>query len=51
MTTPAPEPIAAAINGYTTSRSRAASHGEAGYDKARTITWDGVIEKLVGASG
>jgi hypothetical protein len=28
-------------------RRRAASMGEAGYDRARTITWDGVVEKLV----
>ncbi len=49
VTAPAPEPIAAAINAYAASRSRAASHGDAGYDRARTITWDGVIEKLVGA--
>ena len=29
-------------------RARAARLGEAGYERARTITWDGVIERLVG---
>jgi len=45
----APEPaaFAEAINALARDRVRAASMGAAGYDRARTITWDGVIEKLV----
>jgi glycosyltransferase involved in cell wall biosynthesis len=44
---PAPEAFADAINDLARDRRRAASLGEAGYDRARTVTWDGVIEKLV----
>jgi glycosyltransferase involved in cell wall biosynthesis len=45
----APEaaPIAAAINALAADRRRAAALGDAGYTRARAITWDGVIEKLV----
>jgi glycosyltransferase involved in cell wall biosynthesis len=42
------EAVAMAINRYAADRRLAAAHGEAGCDRARTITWDGVIEKLVG---
>lgn len=43
---PSPEAIAEAINRLAANRSLAASLGDAGYDRARLITWDGVIEKL-----
>ena len=45
----APEPgaFAEAINGLARDKRRAASLGDAGYERARTITWDGVIEQLV----
>jgi glycosyltransferase involved in cell wall biosynthesis len=33
--------------GLAADKARAASLGDAGYDRARAITWDGVIEKLV----
>ena len=46
---PEPEAIAAAINRYAGARRTAASHGDSGWTRARQITWDGVIEKLVGA--
>jgi glycosyltransferase involved in cell wall biosynthesis len=46
---PEPEAIAAAINRVAGDRRLAASLGDAGYDRARTITWDGVIEKLTGS--
>jgi glycosyltransferase involved in cell wall biosynthesis len=46
---PDPEAIAGAINALARDRGRAAAMGDAGYDRARTITWDGVIEKLVGS--
>jgi glycosyltransferase involved in cell wall biosynthesis len=45
---PDPEALADAINALAADRRRAAEMGEAGYDRARTITWDGVIEQLVG---
>ncbi len=45
-----PEGIAAAINDLAANRRRAASLGDAGLSRARTITWDGVIEKLVGSN-
>jgi glycosyltransferase involved in cell wall biosynthesis len=46
----APEPgsIAAAVNRLASDRRRAAALGDAGHVRAREITWDGVIEKLVG---
>jgi glycosyltransferase involved in cell wall biosynthesis len=44
---PAPDAIAAAVNRLASDRRLAATMGDAGYDVARTITWDGVIEKLV----
>lgn len=44
---PEPEAFADAINTLAADRGRAASLGEAGYDRARGVTWDGVIEKLV----
>lgn len=44
---PEPEAFAEAINGLARDKRRAASLGDAGYERARTITWDGVIEKLV----
>ena len=44
----APEPgeLARAINRLAGSRSEAAAMGDAGYQVAAGITWDGVIEKL-----
>jgi glycosyltransferase involved in cell wall biosynthesis len=45
---PDPDAIAGAVNALARDRGRAASMGDAGYDRARTITWDGVIETLVG---
>jgi glycosyltransferase involved in cell wall biosynthesis len=44
---PAPEALAEAVNQLAHDRTRAASLGDAGFDLARRITWDGVIEKLV----
>lgn len=44
-----PEAIAVAINRYAGHRATAASHGDSGWTRAREITWDGVIEKLVSA--
>ena len=44
---PTPAAIAAAIDRYAADPARAASHGDAGYERARLITWDGVIERLL----
>jgi glycosyltransferase involved in cell wall biosynthesis len=44
---PEPEAFADAINLLARDAGRAASLGDAGYERARTITWDGVIEKLL----
>ena len=40
--------LAHAIATADADRAAAARLGDAGYDRARVITWDGVIEKLVG---
>ena len=45
---PTPGEIAAAISRFTADRSLATTMGDAGYDVARRITWDGVIERLLG---
>jgi glycosyltransferase involved in cell wall biosynthesis len=47
ISAPDPAPLAAAINALASDRRRAAALGDAGYTRARQITWDGVIEKLV----
>lgn len=44
---PDPASIAAAIDRLAADRRLAASLGDAGFERARTITWDGVVEKLV----
>jgi glycosyltransferase involved in cell wall biosynthesis len=46
---PDADAIAAAINRYAGARRTAAAHGDSGWARARQITWDGVIEKLVSA--
>lgn len=46
---PTPEAIGAAVNRLNNDRQRAARLGEAGFERARMITWTGVIEKLVEA--
>jgi glycosyltransferase involved in cell wall biosynthesis len=47
---PTAEALAAAINRLAADKGLAARLGEAGYDRARRVTWDGVIETLVGES-
>jgi glycosyltransferase involved in cell wall biosynthesis len=44
---PDAEALAAAINSLAADRGRAASMGDAGYEVARRVSWDGVVEKLV----
>jgi len=47
---PEPAAIAEVIAYLDAHRGYAASLGDAGYERARTVTWDGVIEKLVGSA-
>jgi glycosyltransferase involved in cell wall biosynthesis len=44
---PEPDAFAAAINRLAASREKAKALGDAGYERAAQVTWDGVIEKLV----
>jgi len=46
---PRPEALAAAINACAADRRRAAEQGDAGYERASIVTWDGVIERLTEA--
>ncbi|MCC7416503.1 MAG: glycosyltransferase family 4 protein [Acidobacteria bacterium] len=45
---PDPESIAAAIERLASDRACAARLGDAGFERARAITWDAVIDRLVG---
>jgi glycosyltransferase involved in cell wall biosynthesis len=44
---PTDEAVAAAVNRLAADKRLAARLGDAGYERARLVTWDGVIEKLV----
>ena len=44
---PTPEAIGAEIARLAGDRARARALGEAGYDRARPITWDGVVDRLM----
>ena len=48
---PDADAFADAINRFVRDPKLAASFGDAGYDRAVRVTWDGVIEKLVQANG
>jgi len=48
VTPPEPAALGDAIARLQTDRARAAALGDAGYEKARNVTWTGVIERLVG---
>ena len=45
---PHPAALADAINAAASDRAATARRGDAGHEVASTITWDGVIEQLVG---
>ena len=45
---PTSEAIGSAVNTLASDRGRTASLGAAGFERARAISWDGVIERLVG---
>jgi glycosyltransferase involved in cell wall biosynthesis len=44
---PTPESVGAAIARLAADRARARSLGDAGYDRAIAITWDGVVDRLL----
>ncbi len=44
---PDPEAIGEAFGRLHADRARAQAQGQAGYDRARTITWEGVIDRLM----
>src|SRR5262249_10871033 len=48
---PTPDAIGGAIAALAAHRSRAQALGEAGYDRASRITWDGVVDRLMAARG
>ena len=45
---PAPEPLAASFAAFADAPRMAAGLGDAGFERARRVTWDGVVETLVG---
>jgi glycosyltransferase involved in cell wall biosynthesis len=47
---PTPDALAAAINQLASDPARAAALGDRGYERARGITWDHVVDRLVGAA-
>jgi glycosyltransferase involved in cell wall biosynthesis len=47
VTDPTPDAIGAAIATLFADRARARSLGDAGSERARAITWDGVVERLL----
>jgi glycosyltransferase involved in cell wall biosynthesis len=49
VTEPDAEAIGEAVGRLGADRARAAAMGEAGYERARTISWAGVIEQLTGS--
>jgi glycosyltransferase involved in cell wall biosynthesis len=50
VTPPEPAAVGDAIGRLHADRTRASALGQAGYERARTITWAGVIERLVGTA-
>jgi glycosyltransferase involved in cell wall biosynthesis len=50
VTEPAPDAVAAAINRLAADKRLAARLGDAAYERARLVTWDGVVEKLIAAA-
>ncbi len=45
---PEPEAIGAAMARLASDRAQAARLGDAGHERASAITWDGVVERLIG---
>jgi glycosyltransferase involved in cell wall biosynthesis len=47
VTEPTPEAIGAAIGQLAADRRRAQALGDAGHERVRSITWDGVVDRLM----
>jgi glycosyltransferase involved in cell wall biosynthesis len=47
VTEPAPEAIGAAIARLAADRRAAQAFGDAGHERVRSITWDGVVDRLM----
>src|SRR5205085_1563839 len=47
VTDPTPEAIGAAIAKLVNDHAAAQAFGEAGYQRVRSITWDGVVDRLI----
>jgi glycosyltransferase involved in cell wall biosynthesis len=47
---PSPEALGAAISRLAGEPALARSLGDAGYDRVRSITWDGVVDRLMAES-
>jgi glycosyltransferase involved in cell wall biosynthesis len=47
VTDPTPEHIGAAIAALAANRPRAQAFGDAGHERVRSITWDGVVDRLM----
>ena len=47
VTEPAPEAIGAAIARLAADRGAAQAFGDAGHERVRSITWDGVVDRLM----
>ena len=45
---PQPAALADCVNRLAAARAVAAAFGDAGHDRAKAVTWDGVIERLLG---
>jgi glycosyltransferase involved in cell wall biosynthesis len=50
VTDPTPEALGQAVAALAGNAALAARLGSEGYERARLVTWDGVIERLVGAA-
>ncbi len=50
VTAPDAAAVGDALDRLAADPAHAASLGDAGYDRARTVTWAGVVERLVGAA-
>lgn len=51
VTVPEPEALGEAMGFLAADQARAAALGDAGCERARTVTWAGVVEALVGGRG
>jgi glycosyltransferase involved in cell wall biosynthesis len=50
VTAPDPAALGQILADWHAAPGRAAALGEAGFERARTISWQGVVEQLIGAA-